>query len=165
MYFFLYFYLVTSFSIETAKIMYFSVFSPEQATCWLNSSANFFYDKMIIIIGSIRKSWYNFFRYTIFWITYAMRRTSIFFCIMTMISNFTIFSIYHISFFTFFDKCNRLLHFHMIQAALLLKASFFLFYINYLHCVLFYRILKLFHTIITSVYIMLIFFGFKMMIL
>ena len=34
--------LVTSFSIETIKVMYFSVFSPKQVNCFSNSSANSF---------------------------------------------------------------------------------------------------------------------------
>ena len=34
--------LVTSSSIETVKIMYFSVFSPKEVTCFSNSSANSF---------------------------------------------------------------------------------------------------------------------------
>ena len=34
--------LETSFSIETVKFMYFSVFSSKQVNCFLNSAANYF---------------------------------------------------------------------------------------------------------------------------
>ena len=44
----------------------------------------------------------------------------------------------------------------MIRAALLLITLFFLFKINYFHCVLSYKFTKNFHAIFTSVYIMLI---------
>ena len=57
--------LLTSFSTATEKVMYFSVFSPKQVNCPLNSS-NSFYDKMIIVVRSIVKNYCNFFRYTIF---------------------------------------------------------------------------------------------------
>ena len=32
---------VTTFSVRTVNAMYFSVFSPKQVNCFLNSSANF----------------------------------------------------------------------------------------------------------------------------
>ena len=48
--------LVTSFSIGTEKVIYFSVFSPKQIN----------YVKVIIIIWSFVKNYGNFCRYTIF---------------------------------------------------------------------------------------------------
>ena len=91
--------LVTSFSIGTVKVLYFSVFSPKQVNCFFKL---FFYDKMIIIVRSIMKNYRNFFRYTIFQITYGIHSTSIFPYIMTMISNFTIFFISQIFILKFF---------------------------------------------------------------
>ena len=44
----------------------------------------------------------SFFRHTIFQITYAIHSSSIFPCIITMISNFTIFFIFQIFIFKFF---------------------------------------------------------------
>ena len=38
--------LVTSFSIENVKVIYFSKFSPKQVNCYLNSSANSFMIKL-----------------------------------------------------------------------------------------------------------------------
>ena len=65
-----------------------------------------------------------------------MRSTSIFSCKMAVIFNFTIFFIFHVSIFNFlFYKYNKIFHFHMISAALLLIDSF-LFETNYLCCVL-----------------------------
>ena len=46
---------------------------------------------MIIIVWSIMKNYLNSFRHTIFQIRYAICSTSIFFCIMTRISNIQIF--------------------------------------------------------------------------
>ena len=57
---------------------------------------------MIILFRSIIKNYRNFFKYTILSVTYAMRSTSKFSCIMTMISNFTIFFIFQILIFKFF---------------------------------------------------------------
>ena len=55
-----------------------------------------------------------------------MRSTTLFPCIMTMISNFTVFFIFEIFIFNFFlYKYNRFLRFHMIAAAFLIKAPFF----------------------------------------
>ena len=56
-----------------------------------------------------------------------MRSTYIFPCIMAMISNFAIFYLAHIRFQICLYRYNRLLHFHIITAALLLITSFFLF--------------------------------------
>ena len=86
-----------------------------------------------------------------------MRSTCIFFCIMTMVFNFTIFFILKCLFSIFFYKY-RLLHFHMILAALVV-ITFFVFKINYFHCVLSEEFTKFFHAIFTSVYIMLIFYA------
>ena len=98
--------------------MYFSAFSPKQVNCFLNSSA-IFYDKIIIIVRSIMKNSRNFSKYS---------STSIFPCLMTMLSNFTIFFIFQIFIFKcFFYKYNRFVHFHMVPAALLLIISFFFF--------------------------------------
>ena len=66
---------------------------------------------MIIIVWSIMKNYKNFLRHTIFQITYAMCSTSIFSCIMTMISNFTIFFIFQIFVFKFFLQIQRILAF------------------------------------------------------
>ena len=57
------------------------------------------------------KNYKNFLRHTIFQITYAMCSTSIFSCIMTMISNFTIFFIFQIFVFKFFLQIQRILAF------------------------------------------------------
>ena len=54
------------------------------------------------------KSYRNFLRYTIFWITYVMHSHPIFLCIMTMTTNFTIFFIFHMFIFNFsflYDSC------------------------------------------------------------
>ena len=56
----------------------------------------------MIIIRSMMKNYRNFFRYTIFQITYAMRSTSLLSFEMTMISNFTVFFIFKIFIFKFF---------------------------------------------------------------
>ena len=61
-----------------------------------------------------------------------MCSTSIFPCVITMISNFTIFFyLSHIHFEIVLYKYNRFLHFHMIPAVFFLITSFFLFKINY----------------------------------
>ena len=52
---------------------------------------------MRIIVWSTMKNYWNFFRHTIFQITYAMCSISILPCIMKMISNFTIFFIFYLS--------------------------------------------------------------------
>ena len=125
-------------------VMYFSVVYPKQSNCFLNSSANSFMDKMVIIVRSIMKNYRNFFRYTIIWITYTIRTTSIFSCIMTKISNFFIlFYLSKVYFQCFLYKYNRLSYafafhgnFHVVSPALLLKISFFK-KINHFHCVLF----------------------------
>ena len=107
--------------------MYFSVFSPKQVFffrffCW------FFYDKMIIMFTSIMKNYKNFFRFTIFQITYAMCSTSLFLYITTMISNVRIFFyLSNIYFKIFLYKYNRVLNFHMIPAAILSLTSFLSF--------------------------------------
>ena len=88
------------FSIET-KVIYFLVYSPEKVNWLLNSSASFFYDKMIIIIRSIMKNYRNVFRYTVFQITYTMQSMFIIPCIMTMITSFMIFVIFQIIIFKF----------------------------------------------------------------
>ena len=57
-----------------------------------------------------------------------MRSTSILFCIMTMISNFTIFFTFQIfTFKFFFTNITGLCIFHMTSAALLLTTSFSFF--------------------------------------
>ena len=104
---------------------------------------------MIIAVWSIIKNYRNFFRYTIFWITYAMCGTSIFSCITTKISNFTIFSIFQI--FMFFTNVTDLYIF----------IWFLLLFCQYcFYCVIF-LITKLFRAIFTSEYIMLIFYDSK----
>ena len=96
-----------------------------------------FSDNIIIKIGSILKTCRNFFWCIIFWIIFPMCSTSILPSITRVIFNFTTFIyISHIYFQDFLGKYNRLLHFHVIAAALLLIASFFLLKINYLYCVL-----------------------------
>ena len=62
--------------------------------------------------------------YTMCSITYAMRSTSIFLCIVTMISNFTIFLSFKYLFSDVFYKYN--MHFHMISATLLLINYFYI---------------------------------------
>ena len=57
---------------------------------------------MIIKVRSIMKTYRNFSRQPTFGIIYAMRSASIFPCIMTMISIFTMFFIFHIFMFKFF---------------------------------------------------------------
>ena len=90
--------------------MFFSVFSPKQVIGFLKFLCQLFYDKVIIIVKSIMKNYKKVFRHTIFSIKYAMHSTTIFPCIMTMISNFTIFLISQTSIFKFFlqisnDSC------------------------------------------------------------
>ena len=54
------------------------------------------------------------------------------------------------------------MHFHVIPAALLsITSFFFLFKINFLHCVLSYGFTNLFHATFMSMYIMLIFYVFR----
>ena len=81
-----------------------------------------------------------------------MCSTSIFPCIMTMISNFAIFFyLSNICFQIFLHKYNNFLYFHMIPAALLLIISFFfLFKTNYFHC------LKIYKNFSGNLYLMLI---------
>ena len=90
--------------------MFFSVFSPKNVIGFLKFLCQLFYDKVIIMIKSIMKNYKKVFRHTIFSIKYAMHSTTIFPCIMTMISNFTIFLIFQTSIFKFFlqisnDSC------------------------------------------------------------
>ena len=79
---------VTSFFIGTVKVMHFLVFS--------------YNNTMIVIVRSIIKNCRNFFRYTIFWIIYAISSTYILPYIMTVISNFMIFFIFHVVIIKFF---------------------------------------------------------------
>ena len=129
-----------------------------------------FSDNIIIKIGSILKTCRNVFWCIIFWITFPMCSTSILPYIIRVIFNFTTFIyISHIYFQDFLGKYNRLLHFHVTPAALLLIASFFLLKINYLYCVLSWGLTKLFYAILTSlslyiyiyIYIMFIFYIFN----
>ena len=95
--------------------MYFSVFSLKQLNCFSDSSAssvlcNCPSDSSASSVLLIK--WYhsyihcekyrNCFRYTIFWNKSAMCNTSIFTCIMTMISSITIFFIFKIFIFKLF---------------------------------------------------------------
>ena len=92
--------------------------------CWR------YYDKMIILVRFIVKNYGNFFTYTIFWITYVICITSIFSCIMTMISNFIICLAYiyiSISIVKIFFTVISYKSFHMISAACLLTTSFYFF--------------------------------------
>ena len=76
--------LIPSFSIGTVKVMYFSVFFPK----YVNIPQNLLQAiQIIIIVRSIVKNYSNFLRYTIFQIKYVMCSTSVFICIMAMISN------------------------------------------------------------------------------
>ena len=63
-----------------------------------------------------------------------MLSTSTFSCIMTMISDFTMFFISKYLFSSFSLQCEIFLYLHTIPAALLLIISFFS-KINYVHCV------------------------------
>ena len=112
--------LVIYFSIGTVKVMYLSVFSPKQVNCFLNFSASSY---MIIIIRSIMKNYRNFFSYTIFQITCAMRIISILSC---NDSDFYFCDTFHLSniyFQIFLYRYSKFLNFHMIPAVLLLIAS------------------------------------------
>ena len=70
--------LVSSFSIVTVNVMFFSVFSPKQVIGFLKFLCQLFYDKVIIIVKSIMKNYKKVFRHTIFSIKYAMHSTTIF---------------------------------------------------------------------------------------
>ena len=107
--------------------MYFPVFSHKQVHCFLNL------------------------RSTIFYMTYAMHNTSIFSCIMAVISNFTNFYNFELFIFNFFFLhffflfvCFLFLHFHMIFATLLLINPFFSFYNQLISLRAFLRIHKAF---------------------
>ena len=78
-----------------------------------------------------------------------MYSTSIFTCIMTMMSTFMIFSSLAYLYSICFYKYNRFLHFDMIPVVLLLITSFFLFKINYL---LFIFLLRIHETFWCSLY-------------
>ena len=94
---------------------------------------------MIIIVSSNMKNYRNFFRYNTFWITYDIRCTSLFPCIMAMISNFTTLFIFQISilnflltnmifFFAFlYDSCSSLVNNFIF---LFLKLIIFIIFIS-----------------------------------
>ena len=118
--------LVIYFSIGTVKVMYLSVFSPKQVNCFLNFSASSY---MIIIIRSIMKNYRNFFSYTIFQITCAMRSISILSC---NDSDFYFCDTFHLSniyFQIFLYRYSKFLNFHMIP--FVNSFIFFLFKISY----------------------------------
>ena len=134
--------LVTSFSIGTEKLCIFQYSLLKIKLPF--KICQFIYDK--IIVRSIVKIHRDFFWYTIFYIINFMCSTSLLTCIKTMIFKFTIFFIFRIFlssiiFYlyrqTFLYKYSRCLHSDMILALHLLMISFFLFKINYLHCLVF----------------------------
>ena len=65
-----------------------------------------------------------------------MHSTSIFHCMMTMISNFTIFFVFHIFILIFFLQIKHIFAFsYDSYCSFVSNFIFFLFKINYLHCV------------------------------
>ena len=118
---------------------------------------------MIIIVRSIMKSYENVFRYTIFQITYDICSTPLYsfiwwqpFLILLYFLSlkylFSNFSLWIKQIFAFsYDSCCSFVN----------NFIFFLFKVNFLHCVLSYGFTNLFHATFLSMYIMLIFYVFR----
>ena len=94
--------LVTSFSIETVKVMYFSGFFHKQVNCSSNSSASFF-----VIVRFILKNY----RMTLGTLYFKLQRAVCSTSVTTMILNFTIFFIFNIFIFKFFLKISQIFAF------------------------------------------------------
>ena len=91
---------------------------------------------MPIIIKTIMKNYGKRFRYTVFQIPYPMHSTSISPCIMTMISNFTVFFISQIFIFELFFTITTDFAFCNSCCSFVNNFILFFFKINFHHCLL-----------------------------